>query len=65
MPTGIYIRRKSDMNFIREYMTTLSFVATEWLAHTEVEQSIRIMHARNGGEYRVGPKQVAVDGFCM
>ena len=63
MPTGIYIRRKAENNFVKEYPFPLSAISTEWLAYIEDKRSIDIQHARNGGEYPVGPKRIAVDGF--
>ncbi|KAL5262624.1 hypothetical protein ACHWQZ_G008128 [Mnemiopsis leidyi] len=64
MATGIYIRRRADDNFKKEYPSPISFAATEWLADVEHRENIRIDHARNVGEYRVGPRRRAVDGFC-
>ncbi len=65
MPCGFYIRRRAQNNFIREYPGPVSFVATEWLSDLEHEEGINIKHARNGGEFRVGPRQIPVDGYCL
>ncbi len=65
MPCGFYLRRKAEDNFTKTYPGPLSFVSTEWLSNVEHDEGIRIQHARNGGEKRVGPKQIPVDGFCL
>ena len=64
MATGMYIRRRADENFKKEYPSPISFAATEWLADIEHRENIHIEHARNVGEYKVGPRRRAVDGFC-
>ena len=64
MATGMYIRRRADENFKKEYPSPISFAATEWLADIEHRENIQIEHARNVGEYKVGPRRRAVDGFC-
>lgn len=65
MPTGIYIRRKKEENFIKEYPSPMSYIATEWLANIECTENINIQHARNGKEFRVGTKKIPVDGYCQ
>ena len=62
--SGIFIRRRDSENFKKEYPFPLSAVSTEWLAFIELEQVIKIQHARNGGEYKVGPNRIPVDGYC-
>ena len=42
----------------------MSAKASEWLAYTEDTEGILIQHARNGGEKRVGVKNIPVDGYC-
>ena len=64
MPCGLFIRRRCEENFTREYPVPTSAVATEWLANLEHTLDISIQHARNVGEYRVGTKSIPVDGFC-
>lgn len=64
MPTGLYIRRKREENFVKEYPTPISSKATEWLANIEHTEDIHIQHARNGAEYQVGIKKIPVDGYC-
>ena len=65
MPTGMYIRRKAEHNFVKQYPTPLSASATEWLANLEHTLGLEIQHARNGPEYRVGARKIAVDGYCQ
>ena len=65
MPCGMFIRRKAERNFVKEYPTPISSVSTEWLANIEFTENKYIQHARNGGEFRVGQKQIPVDGFCQ
>ena len=64
MPCGMYLRRRVEENFTREYPGPISFTSTEWLANVEHDLGIEIQHTRNGPEYRVGPKQIPVDGYC-
>ena len=64
MPCGMFIRRKAEDNFTRQYPHPLSQVSTEWLATVEHTEDIVIQHARNKGEFRVGAKQIPVDGYC-
>ena len=65
MPCGMFIRRRAEENFTREYPTPNSAAATEWLANLEHSLDIEIQHARNFGEHKIGPKQIPVDGFCQ
>ena len=64
MPCGMYIRRKCEENFIKQYPTPISAISTEWLAHIEERDNVDIHHARNGSEVRIGAKNIPVDGFC-
>ena len=61
MPSGMFIRRRSENNFVKEYPS----VATEWLADLEQHENISIQHARNKGEFPVGPNLLPVDGYCL
>ena len=65
MPSGMFIRRRSENNFVKEYPTPMSSVATEWLADLEHRENISIQHVRNKGEFPVGPKLLPVDGYCL
>jgi hypothetical protein len=64
MGTGLYIRRRAADNFLKEYPYPLSRVASEWLANIEHNEEISIQHSRNQGEYRIGARRLAVDGYC-
>ena len=64
MPTSMYLRRKRENLFMKEYPTPISSASTEWLGNIEHTLNIYIQHARNGGEFRVGTKQIPVDGYC-
>ena len=64
MPTGSYLRRKREDGYTKTYPHPCSAVSIEWLSHIEREENIEIRHARNGSEYRVGERKIAVDGFC-
>ena len=64
MPCGMFIKRKAENNFIKEYPSPISQASTEWLATIEHTENIEIVHARNQGEFRVGTKRLPVDGFC-
>ena len=65
MPCGMYIRRRREENFTKQYPTPISSVSTEWLAYIEDRDGIEIQHARNGPELRIGVKKIPVDGFCQ
>ena len=64
MGTGLYIRRRAENSFVKEYPSPVSFAATEWLANTENDGNISIEHARNKGEHKVGVRRIPVDGYC-
>jgi len=64
MPCGMFVRRRAEHNFIKEYPTPVSSVATEWLADLERREAINIQQARNKGEFRIGAKRLPVDGYC-
>lgn len=49
---------------MKEYPYPQSAVATEWLANIEHLENCHIQHARNTGEFRVGPRRIPVDGYC-
>ena len=66
MPTGLFIRRRAENNFIKEYPSPWFQKATNWLAHIEVTENRLIQHARNNAEYRIkiGSRLIPVDGYC-
>ena len=64
-PCGMYVRRRAENGFVKEYPTPQSYAATDWLAHIEVEDNLHIQHARNGSEFKIGAKKIPVDGYCQ
>ena len=64
MPTGMFIRRQGVKGFTKEYPTNNSYPSTQWLAFIESKEGVKIQHARNSSEFKVGDKKVPVDGFC-
>ena len=64
MPCGMFLRRRVEENFTKEYPNPTSSTATACLANLEHNLGIEIQHLRNRPEYRVGPKQIRVDGYC-
>ena len=65
MPTGIYTRRREETGFKAESPLKWGFLAKEWLQWIEETEKIKIQHQFNGGEKRIGAKQLPVDGFCQ
>ena len=61
----MHINNDYNGNNIFDIRSLLSKVCSDWLSNTEHEEGISIKHARNSGEFRVGPKQIYVDGYCM
>ena len=66
MPTGMFIRRRAENFFRKEYPHPVFKKCADWLSHLESTQGIEIQHARNDREYEVQlpSKKVKVDGFC-
>jgi hypothetical protein len=64
MPCGHYLRRRREDSYAKTYPTQSSAVAIEWLNYIEETKGLTISHARNGAEFKVGPKNIPVDGFC-
>ena len=63
MPCAMYIRRRSENLFKKEYPFPLSCAATDWLAYIESSEGLTIQHLRNGSEFKIDNK-IFVDGFC-
>ncbi len=69
MPTGRFIRRRVENQFRPEHAaggTTdrHSKVSLQWLAWEQFQDPVmRIRHAGNGREVRIGPARCPVDGF--
>ena len=64
MPCGMFIRRRAEEGFRKEYPTPVSAECIEWLSWLEASQDIKIQHAKNGLEFQAGIKRRAVDGYC-
>ena len=64
MPCGMFIRRRAENTFKKEYPTPVSAECIQWLAWLEASQDITIQHAKNGLEFQAGKKKRAVDGYC-
>ena len=64
MPCGLFIRRRDENGFRKEYPQPLSAEASYWLAYLEHSQQLEIQHNRNGVEHQSGPKKIPVDGYC-
>ena len=63
-PTGSFVRRRKENNFVLEKTYTHGEKATEWLMHMEVVLDVKIQHMFNGGEIRVGGRNLPVDGYA-
>ena len=64
MPCGHYLRRKREDGYTKKYPHPCSAVSIQWLSYIEETEQINLQHARNGAEYRVGPRKIPVDGYC-
>jgi hypothetical protein len=60
----MYLRRRAEYGFVKEYPSNQSYAATHWLSFVEDNDGIHIQHARNGAEKQIGEKKLFVDGFC-
>ena len=58
----MFIRRKSDEIFVRTYPKALSGVCCEWMSYLETSRNIEIQHARINSEFRMGNKNIPVNG---
>lgn len=61
MPTGNYSRRLVDDGFKNQGSCKM---AIEWLEWQAYQRGIHIRHEYNNTEKRIGPRRLAVDGFC-
>jgi hypothetical protein len=65
MPTGLYKRRQEDKDFKAEHPFKSGFLAKEWMEWVEELEGVRIQTMFNGGEKKIGTRQLPVDGFCQ
>lgn len=65
MPTGAFVRRKSETNFKIEKSYNAGVKATEWLKWIENELNVKIKHQFNGVEKRIGGRRIPVDGYTV
>ncbi|XP_071847518.1 uncharacterized protein [Apostichopus japonicus] len=61
MPTGSFTRRKSDNGFKLSRTRPISFEWLEWKAYVS---DVKIRHAMNCSEKRIGLRRIPVDGYC-
>ncbi|KAJ8050420.1 Zinc finger protein MSN4 [Holothuria leucospilota] len=61
MPTGSFTRRKADNGF---KVTRTRPISNEWLEWKAFEGGVKIRHAMNNTEKRIGLRRIPVDGFC-
>ena len=65
MPTGDYIVRNGpDFKREKQPVKQHSRAGIAWLDKVAWERNIKILHAENGQEIRIGSKKYKVDGFC-
>ena len=64
MPTGKYYVRHGPA-FKKEYQVGSQFssAAILWLEHEAETRGVKVIHARNGREVRIGSKKIPVDGY--
>ena len=63
MPTGVFVRRKSEDNFKAKQAQKYGIMATEWLDWKARSDGVNIIHKFNGTEKRVGTRNIPVDAF--
>ena len=64
MPTGPFVRRRRENDFKLERCISHSVKAVEWIKWLEREHGVEYNHAFNGGEKKVGGKNLPVDGWA-
>ena len=64
MLSGMPLTRKAENGFKAERINRRDKLALEWLEQTAKATGENIKHQCNSGEFRVGPKQLPVDGYC-
>jgi len=63
MPTGHFIRYQSE-DFKPPICHRTGLLAMQWLEWAAADNQVQIQHKYNGGEVRIGPRQLPVDGYC-
>ena len=64
MPTGHFIRYQSESDFKPSISHRTGLLAMQWLELVGPDKQVQIQHKYNGGEVRIGPRQLPVDGYC-
>jgi len=64
MPTGHFIRYQSEKDFKPSICHRTGHLAKQWLEWVAADKQVQIQHKFNGGEVRIGPRQLPVDGYC-
>ena len=64
LPTGTFVRRKSEDNFRPKFSDYYGRTSLEWLEFEAMNRSTFIQHKFNKGEQRLGQHNLPVDGIC-
>jgi len=64
MPTSYFIRYKESNDFKPVSSHKYGHLAREWLEWVSSSENIKISHMFNGKEKKIGPRNLAVDGYC-
>ena len=64
LPTGEFIVRQSPQFKKEKKQKAFSSKGIAWLERVASEKNIKILHALNGREIRIGSRKLKVDGFC-
>ena len=63
MPTGHPVIRRKENDFIPCRTGKFGLLAREWLEYEAHERNVHIRHKYNGGEQRLGARNLPVDGW--
>ena len=63
MPTGHFVRRKSENQFRRDTPRRYELMAIEWLEWEAQQSGQHICHQGNDKEMAIGRKRLPVDGY--
>jgi len=64
MPTGHFIRYQSEKDFKPFICHRTGLLAMQWFEWVAADKQVQIQHKFIGGEVRIGPRQLPVDGYC-